>query len=406
MTPGARLAAAAEVLSEILERKAAADRVLAHWGKSHRFAGSKDRAAIAERVYGVLRRLGECEALMGARSGRALVVGSLRIVDGLDLQRIAALCVDGAHALGPLSAQELKCLSEPCSEARLPSNAPAWLLDHLVAGFGPELELELAALNERAPVHVRVNLIKADRTQVMAELETLGLRPVASSRSVTGIRFETGTDPKVTGLDCYLDGRVEIQDESSQLAVEFSGASPGEAVVDLAAGAGGKALALAAQMKNQGGVVVCDVDAERLSRISPRALRAGVTIIKMAGDPYGSFVLERLPKMADLVFVDAPCSGSGTWRRNPEAKWNLTPEMLEGYRQAQLKLLTRAGELAGASGRIVYAVCSVLPVEGDLQVRRFCETHPGWRVAKKLELTPFRDQTDGFFAAMLCRTAQ
>jgi 16S rRNA (cytosine967-C5)-methyltransferase len=240
----------------------------------------------------------------------------------------------------------------------------------------------------------------------MAEFEALGFAATASTRSVTGIRFETGIDPRVTKLDCYLEGRVEVQDDSSQLAVEFSEARAGEVVVDLASGAGGKALALAAQMRNQGSIIACDVDDERLSRTSPRALRAGATIIRLAGDPYAASVRARLPQLADLVFVDAPCSGSGTWRRNPEAKWNLTPDMLIRYREAQSRLLERAGELVGASGRIVYAVCSVLPAEGELQVQRFCELNPGWRVAKRLELTPARDQTDGFFAAMLCRAGQ
>ena len=405
MTPGARLAAAAEVLSEILDRKAAADRVLARWGKAHRFAGSKDRAAIAERAYSVLRRLGECEALMGERSGRALVIGSLRLIDQLSIERIDALCVDGTHALGSLDEHEQKILNE-VSRVEPAMSAPQWLREPLAAAFGEGFDLELAALNQRAPVDVRVNLIKADRDKVLSEFGALGLPARRSSRSVTGIRFDDGADPKVTAMECYLSGLVEVQDESSQLAVEFSGASAGETVVDLASGAGGKALALAAQMNNRGSVVVCDVDAERLARIAPRALRAGVTIIKMAGDPYSPSVMERLPGLADLVFVDAPCSGSGTWRRNPEAKWTLTPEMLDKYLQAQVSLLGRSATLAGPHGRIVYAVCSVLLSEGELQVRRFCESNPGWGIEKTLRLTPLRDQTDGFFAAMLRRVAQ
>lgn len=407
MTPGARLAAAAEVIGGILDRKAAADRVLLHWGKTHRFAGSKDRAAIAERVYCVLRRLNECAAVLGSSEPRALVIGSLRVIDGAATEVVASLCMDGNHALGALLPDELAALDAPAKAApqSVSLNYPLWLENDLVAAFGERLGSELQALNERAPLDLRVNLLKAERTPILDELLALSLQVSPCVRSETGIRFAPGSDPKLNSLACYLDGRVEVQDESSQLAIAFAEAKPDNVVVDLAAGAGGKTLALAAVMRNRGSIFACDVSHERLERMRPRVVRAGASNILLAGDPYGPDIANRVGAGADLVFVDAPCSGSGTWRRNPESKWNLTVETLEGYRAIQSKLLDRAVELVNGCGRVVYAVCSVLPAEGPLQAEAFCSRHPGWQVSRKLALTPAQSGTDGFFAAELTRAA-
>ncbi|MEQ1754498.1 MAG: RsmB/NOP family class I SAM-dependent RNA methyltransferase [Micropepsaceae bacterium] len=407
MTPGARLAAAAEVIHEILTRKAAADRVLLHWGKAHRFAGSKDRAAIAERVYTVLRRLNECAIVTGSSDPRALVVGSLRAIDSLTTDAIAALCVDGSHALGELSSGERDALQGRAAElpGHVSLNYPQWLHADLASAFGERLTIELRALNERAPLDLRVNLLKADRESLLEELKALSLPVKACVRSATGIRFEPGSDPKLNSLACYIDGRVEVQDESSQLAVEFAAVKADEIVVDLAAGAGGKTLALAAVMQNRGCILACDVSAERLERMRPRVVRAGASNIRLAGDPYSGDIADRVGAGADIVFVDAPCSGSGTWRRNPEAKWNLTPETLQGYRDIQARLLDRAAVLVNKQGRVVYAVCSVLPAEGPQQAEAFCARHPDWHVSRHLALTPAQSGTDGFYAAELKRAA-
>jgi 16S rRNA (cytosine967-C5)-methyltransferase len=405
MTPGARLAAAGEVLGEVIARQAAADRVLKNWGRAHRFAGSRDRAAIAERVYGVLRRLGECAEVFRSQEPRALVIGSLAVIDGLDMTQIEGLCVDGTHALGALSAQEQIALAgfRTHGSASAVLNCPAWLRPALEAQFGERMAAELAALNERAPLDLRVNSLKANRDEVLAELVAAGLPATACARAATGIRFATGSNPKVEGLACYLEGRIEIQDESSQLAITLAGAKAGEVVVDLAAGAGGKSLALAAAMGNKGRVIACDIDAARLVNLSPRAARAGVTIIDIAGDPYADDLLGSLGKGADLVFVDAPCSGSGTWRRNPESKWTLTTATLARYADAQVRLLDRARALAAPGGRIVYAVCSLLSAEGAGQAQAFCARHAGWQVVRHTFLTPLSSGTDGFFAAELCQ---
>jgi 16S rRNA (cytosine967-C5)-methyltransferase len=245
--------------------------------------------------------------------------------------------------------------------------------------------------------------MKAKRDAVIAELVGLGLPATACARADTGIRFAVGHNPKVEGLACFLEGRVEIQDESSQLAVALADAKAGEVVIDLAAGAGGKALALAAAMGNKGRLVACDIDAARLVNLSPRTERAGVTIIDVAGDPYAEQLTRSLGQGADLVFVDAPCSGSGTWRRNPESKWTLTPATLARYAEAQVSLLDRAQALVKPGGRILYAVCSLLPAEGAGQVEAFCARHDGWHLARDMFLTPLSSETDGFFAAELRR---
>ena len=403
MTPGARLAAAAEILSEVFARKAAADRTLAAWGKAHRFAGSKDRAAIAERVYTVLRRRNECAFAMDDESPRALVLGSLAIIDGLDGDRIAALCTDGAHALGALAAHERGRVASPLrsSDPWIKFNYPEWLHDDLVTACGADLPREMSALNARAPLDLRVNTLKARRDDVLVELAQAGLDAQPLARAPAGIRISPGLDAKVTKLPAYREGRFEIQDEASQRAVLMADAGSGDTVVDLAAGAGGKSLALAAVMGNTGRILACDIEPHRLRAMEPRLVRAGATTVEIVGDPYGGAIGAATGTGAGLVFVDAPCSGSGTWRRNPEAKWTLDPARLAAYRAAQTKLLDRAADLAKPGGRIAYAVCSILPGEGAEQVQAFSRRHPAWRVTATQALTPARDATDGFYLAVL-----
>jgi len=403
VTPGARLAAAAEILTEMFARKAAADRALSAWGKAHRFAGSKDRAAIAERVYAVLRRRNECAFRLSGDSARGLVIGSLAVVDGMNADAIAAICTDGAHAIGALTADERTALDRApaASEPWVRSNYPQWLHEQLSLAFGDALEREMRALNERAPLDLRVNALKAARADVLRELVDAGIAAAQLPNTRWGLRIAQGSDAKVTALPVFAEGRFEIQDEASQRAVALAALQPGETVVDLAAGAGGKALAFAAELSNRGRVLVCDVDARRLMQLEPRIARSGGTIIEGHGDPYGDGIKNAVGAGADVVFIDAPCSGSGTWRRNPEAKWTLDEARLQTYRTAQVQLLDRAVELVRAGGRLIFAVCSVLPCERQEQVDAFLKRHPGWRVSGVVDLTPARDHTDGFFAACL-----
>lgn len=354
----------------------------------------------------MLRRRNECAFRMQRSDARALVIGSLAVVDRLDGDAIAALCVDGSHALGALSEQELTQATSvrDADEPWVRSNYPQWLHDELSLTFGGALSREMRALNERAPLDLRANALKATREQVLLELREAGVEAAAIPATRHGLRVAVGTDAKVTALDGYAQGRFEIQDEASQQSVALAGARAGETMVDLAAGGGGKALALAAEMTNAGRVLVCDIEASRLKKAEARIARAGATIIETQGDPYGLAVKAAVGPGADAVFVDAPCSGSGTWRRNPEAKWTLDEQRLEGYRAAQVQLLDRAVELVHPGGRIVYAVCSVLPSERQAQIDAFIGRHDGWRVDGSLDLTPARDATDGFFAARLVRS--
>ncbi|MCE9523303.1 MAG: RsmB/NOP family class I SAM-dependent RNA methyltransferase [Alphaproteobacteria bacterium] len=408
MTPGARLAAAAEILTEVVAMKAAADRTISGWGKAHRFAGSKDRAAIAERVYTVLRRRNECAFVLDSDTPRALIIGSLVAVDALDVDRIDALCTDGTHALGALTPHERSALSEPRTPPQgqpwIKLNYPAWLHDEFVAAFGANLDQEIAGLNTRAPLDLRVNALKAERANILEELEREGLAPVACTQAPLGIRLAGAGDTKVTMLTAYRDGRIEIQDEASQLSVVLANAKPGDTVIDLAAGAGGKSLALAAAMANRGRIFACDIEPVRMLKMEPRLDRAGASIVQIAGDPYGEAIKASVGEGADIVFVDAPCSGTGTWRRNPEAKWTLDPARLKTFRAAQAQLLDRAAVLTAPQGRIVYVVCSVLPSESSGQIDAFLARHPGWSVSTAKRFTPAHDGTDGFFAAIFTRT--
>jgi 16S rRNA (cytosine967-C5)-methyltransferase len=420
MTPGARLAAAIEVLAEIFARGAAADRVLVAWGRAHRFAGSKDRAAIADRTYTVLRRRNECAYRIGDESPRSLVIGSLAIADHLDIAAIGALLQDGAHAPGSLTADERVALERQLPRAAEPwvrLNYPRLLHDELGKAFGPRLETEIAALNGRAPLDLRVNALKAKRDDALAELAHYGIDAKACRYAPMGLRVATGNDAKITALEAYESGRIEVQDEGSQIAVLLAAAKAGDTAIDLAAGGGGKSLALAAAMQNKGRVLATDVDQQRLLPLPVRAARSAATIIECTGDPYA---LVRPSGGANVVFVDAPCSGSGTWRRNPEAKWTLTPAKLDAYRAAQAQLLDRAAELCAPNGRVVFATCSVLPSEGQGQVESFLARHPGWQVKRATDIwtamtpaappaglgrfatmTPAQDGTDGFFVAVL-----
>lgn len=342
---------------------------------------------------------------MQSDDARALVIGSLSVGDGLEADAIAALCVDGQHALGGLSDGERATLEDK----RVPTapwivfNYPEWLHGEFSAAFGADLAREMAALCGRAPLDLRVNALKANRDDVAVELTLAGVVAGPLAGAPDGLRVAAGADAKVTVLPAYQEGRVEIQDEASQRAVLLAEARPGDTVIDLAAGAGGKALALAATMDNRGRILACDVDLARLQQMTPRVARSGVTIIEMAGDPYGKELTALASGGADLVFVDAPCSGTGTWRRNPESRWTLDQARLATFRAAQAKLLDRAVELVKPTGAIVYATCSLLPSEGPVQLAAFVERHRGWQAETAQTLTPYRDNTDGFFVARMVR---
>jgi 16S rRNA (cytosine967-C5)-methyltransferase len=384
MTPAARVQAAIEVLDLVIAAArgggASADRIIAEWFRSRRFAGSGDRRAVRELVYRACRRCGEVPV-----SGRAAILLLARGDPAL-----AGLFDGSRHAPAPIV---------PGEAVAAEGVAPAWLVK-VLAGSGIEGD-EAAALLGRAPLDIRRNRLKAG-----PELPLAGV----TTQAADALRFPSGTP--VEQWEAFTSGAIEVQDSGSQLACLALGAMPGETVVDLCAGAGGKTLALAAAMDNRGRLIACDTDRGRLSRLAPRASRAGATLIaeRLLDPGREAAALADLAGQADAVLVDAPCSGSGTWRRNPEARWRLTPRELERLGVLQARLLDLAATLVRPGGRLVFVTCSLLDVEGANQATDFLARHPQWRAQTPaigagrargagIRLTPLHDETDGFFIA-------
>ncbi len=389
MTPAARVQAAIELLDAIIDAArregAPADRLISDYFRQRRYAGSKDRRAVRELVYRAIRVCGEVPA-----SGRA-AMGALGAHDEAILQLF-----DGSnHGPSPLAKGEI--LAQP-------GVAPSWLVERMgTSGIAGD---DLAALMGRAPLDIRVNTLKADRS-------TLALpEDGATLAAPQALRFDSGT--RVEQWEAYRDGLIEVQDHGSQLVCLAANAQPGETAIDLCAGAGGKTLSLAAQMENQGILLACDVDKRRLGNLAPRAARAGAgiidTLLLNPGDEVDA--IHQKVEPADLVLVDAPCSGTGTWRRKPEAKWRLTPQRLDRFIQSQDRLLDIAAKLVKPGGRVGFVTCSLLDEEGAARVEAFLSRHDRWKSeeislplgrphGKGVRLTPYHDGTDGFFVAML-----
>ncbi|MGN6269271.1 MAG: RsmB/NOP family class I SAM-dependent RNA methyltransferase [Sphingomonas sp.] len=393
MTPGGCAQAAIELIDAIIaaarDQGPAADTLIARYFAERRYAGSKDRRAVRELVYAAVRRAGE-----RPESGRAALVG---LAD--DDPALLACFTGEGHAPAPVVEDE------PRAAAGV---APAWLVERLRnSGLDDE---DLAALSDRAPLDVRVNRLKGARNAVLASIPGATALPHAPD----GLRLPAGTS--VEQLEAFRLGEVEVQDEGSQIVGMAAGAEPGMAVVDLCAGAGGKSLALAAAMANRGELLACDVDRGRLSRLPPRAERAGASIIetRLMNPGREEEALSDWQQRADVVLVDAPCSGTGTWRRNPEARWRLTPERLDRLMATQHRLLALAAGLVKPGGALIHIVCSLLDEEGAGQVDRFLIEHAGRRAdtldlpagrprGQGIRLTPAHDGTDGFFVARLVR---
>jgi 16S rRNA (cytosine967-C5)-methyltransferase len=433
MTPGARVSAAIDVLGDIGAQRRPASDALKAWGLAHRFAGAGDRAAIAGLVYDVLRRKASAACLMGSDEPRSLMLGTLRLERRLDPDAIAGLCTGSRYAPGPVGVAERAAL-----EAELPAAAPPWIRGDYPQWLDPKLERvfseeraeEGAALATRAPLDLRVNMLKAEREQGLAAVAHLGAAPARWSPQ--GLRIALGADAKSPGIHAepaFIKGWIEVQDEGSQLAALFSNVRPGEQVIDLCAGAGGKTLALAAMMQNRGRLVAYDGDKRRLAAIHERIARSGAHNIEVRTPKGSADLLADLAGRADLVLIDAPCTGIGTWRRNPDAKWRMRPGALEVRITEQAALLDRATGLVKGRGRIVYITCSLLAEENGDQIRAFLDRHSGFTVVASAEvlkplgeralmfrraaavspegllMTPRRTDTDGFFVSVLARAA-
>jgi 16S rRNA (cytosine967-C5)-methyltransferase len=429
MTPAARLSAAIELIEAIDDQRIPAAKALKEWGTAHRFAGSGDRAAISGLVWDVLRRRASSAWIMGSDTARARLLGMLRLERGLNTEAIAALCDGSRFAPSALTDAEQKALTSNSLEkapAPVAGDYPEWLDPYLTEVFGEERVLEATAMASRAPLDLRVNTLKARPEKVLAATAHLGTVP--TRWSPIGLRIELGADARNPGIhaeEAFIKGQIEVQDEGSQLAALLSAAKPGEQVIDLCAGAGGKTLALAALMQGKGRLIATDHDKRQLAPIHERLSRAGVHNCDVRTPRGEGDALSDIRSSADLVMIDAPCTGTGTWRRNPDAKWRMRPGALEIRLKDQAEVLDRAAALVKPGGRIAYVTCSVLLPENGGQIRAFMARHPDFAVvppsetvtalwdkaedfsaatlqsAEGLLMTPRRTGTDGFFVSVM-----
>jgi 16S rRNA (cytosine967-C5)-methyltransferase len=437
LTPGARIAAAIDILETLAAGTKPADDVAAAYFRGHRYIGSKDRAQVARHVYSVLRHRAALDWWV-ERAGRSnisaaprpRVIAALLLAEGAKPGDVTE-SFDGGRfrpaALSPVEDRLVKALAgrtlrHPAMPRAVANDLPDWLEPHLAAIYGDRLEQEMAGLNAPAPVDLRVNLLKTDRDGARRALAAEQVHAEPTPWSPVGVRLAERAP--LSALAAFKDGLVEVQDEGSQLAALLLGARPGMRVVDFCAGAGGKTLALAAMMKNRGKLVACDTAGWRLDRSGQRLRRAGASNVERHAlaserDPW----VKHHAKGFDRVLVDAPCLGIGSWRRNPDAKWRATPTDLAELQIRQHDILASAARLVKPGGRLAYVTCSLLREENEAQAERFLVETPdfmllpaarAWAEAFAtpcpggtdfLRLTPAQHGTDGFFVALFERKA-
>lgn len=424
MRDGGRLAAAIEVLTDIDTRHKPARLALKAWGDAARYAGSKDRAFVSGLVLDVLRRKRSLAWRMGAEGPRAATLGVLRFGWGWPLERIAEAAAEDPHGIGALTEAEIAALTTPRSlddaPAAVAGDYPDWADAALARVFGDDRAAEGAALAERAPVDLRANRLKTDPERAAKALQPLhaepaGLLPEAFRIPAPAATERTGA---VETIPAFGKGWFEVQDLGSQLAAAVAGEVKGKQVLDFCAGGGGKTLALAAAMGNTGQLYAHDSDARRMADVIPRATRAGVRNLQVRS-PVEKDPLRGLAGKMDVVFVDAPCTGSGTWRRHPDTKWRLSAETLARRQAEQDAVLDQAAPLVKPGGRLIYVTCSIFAEENEDRVAAFLARNDGFKavpvmldtVADRvtpdgyLRLSPRTASTDGFFAAILEKTA-
>lgn len=428
--PG-RMSAAIEVLADIEARKRPVSEALKAWGLANRFAGAGDRAAIGNIVYDALRRRASHAFRMGSDAPRALVLSVVVREWGKTPEELADLFAADSHAPDALSAAEVHALSDTRSDAQMPdfvaADMPEWVAPLLAESFGETWVSEAQAMAGRPPLDLRVNTLKSSPDKVLKALARFSPEP--GPVTANGIRLAAGSGdsrtPNVQTDEGYLKGWFEIQDQGSQAVSELVGARPGEQILDLCAGAGGKTLAMAAAMGNKGQIFAFDSDRNRLAPIYDRLKRSGVRNVQVRPPEPGA--LDDLVGKLDRVVIDAPCTGSGTWRRQPTAKWKLTPEQVAQRVAEQREILDQAVAFVKPGGVLVYITCSVLPDENSNQAGSFLERHPDFAAvpgntlwmrhfsgtkarARFLPeggvlLSPLTTGTDGFYAFMAQRRA-
>ena len=404
-----------EVLREIMRFAASADGTLSHFFRTHPKLGSRERGVISDAVFAVLRNKIFYADFAGSRGGDTM--------RGLALLGLSD--VVGADSLGGMTAEEASWLADIAKIDRslLPavmrSNMPQWLFDNLVKEYGEEQAMQLAdALNRPAPLDLRVNSLKASTEEVVAELNAASVQSEPMRYAPLGLRV--GKKTALQNLPLFRTGAIEVQDEGSQLLAQIVGAKRGEMIADFCAGAGGKTLALGAQMRNTGRLYAFDVSEKRLANINPRLARSGLSNvhpIRIANEKDAR--IKRLAGKLDRVLVDAPCSGLGTMRRNPDIQWRQFPDSIHAFQAQQLAILSSAARLVKSGGRLVYATCSLLAEENEDVVAKFLTSHADFELIPMrdilaeqkiplemqdyLKLLPHVHHTDGFFAAVLAR---
>jgi 16S rRNA (cytosine967-C5)-methyltransferase len=437
VTPGARVEVAIQLLDTIDRGRAPADDTVAEYFRRHRFAGVKDRAAISEHIYAVLRFRAQLDWWLARMApaltahGRTRLLVALVLVQGWTPDAIKEAC-DGDRFRPPRLSGDEERLIDMIAGGKLAhrdqppdvvGNYPSWLQPHLEAALGRDLPREAAALSQPAALDLRVNLLKSDREKARAALARDGIDAARTKYSPLGLRVFSRIP--LSTLATFKSGGIEVQDEGSQLAALLVDARPGMRVADFCAGAGGKTLALAATMNNRGHLIACDVSALRLERATQRLRRAGASIVQrqpLSGqrDKW----VKRHARGFDRVLIDAPCTGTGTWRRNPDAKWRLKPDDLAELTPLQADILDSASRLVKSGGRLIYVTCSLLREEDEAQVEKLLAGHSNfsllpigevWREAvggdcptrePMLRLTPARHGTDGFFIAVMQRKVE
>lgn len=431
MTPSARLAAAAELLSLIAASASPAENEIGTFFRARRYAGSKDRRWITEFVYRCLRRDGEIAWALAQlsldHSARRQALMALALFEEIDPTESAENYLEGPHSLEALTEaearafQKLAGLDLSAMPVHVRGNFPEWIADELDRQYGAEAGSIMESYQQRGPVTLRANLLKTTRDEAHTLFEEADIAVSNTDISPDGLILETRQN--LSRHPILEKGLVEIQDEAAQIASRLALARPGMTVVDYCAGAGGKSLALAAMMDNSGRIYAFDINPRRMRDIAGRCRRAGIDILEAAvleeaEDEPARF--KELEGTADRVFVDAPCSGSGTWRRQPDQKWKFTPEKLSDLCRLQADILDKAAWFVAPGGRLIYATCSILEAENQNQVRRFLGSQPAFRSLSVSELwaeaglagetngeffavTPADFGSDGFFAAVLER---
>lgn len=435
MRDGGKIAAAIRVLDDVLANRTPVKDAVRDWGKRNRYAGSKDRAWISGLVLDALRRKNSIEHQMETQGARALAIGALKAAWGWDVRQVEAAFKD-EHAPAALSSKEREGLllaPDPAAPPHVRGDFPEWLAPHMARSFGPDAVIEAQAMAMRAPVDLRVNTLKSDVEKTGRALESVHAKPMAEL--VNGFRIQAPEaierGESVEAIPAYSKGWVEVQDMGSQIAAAASCAAPGEQVLDYCAGGGGKTIAMAAMMQNKGQIYSHDIDGRRLSALIPRMERGGVRNVQLR-HPKENASLDDLVGRMDVVMIDAPCTGTGTWRRKPDAKWRVSEGALEKRRQEQAEILRTACTHVKPGGRLVYVTCSFLMEENEDQVAAFLEgrrdfviedaaeaaaqsgqlTEAGAKLVRRcrrpqgsVRLTPRSAGSDGFFFVVMRRKA-